>query len=381
MDGCGVGAMPDARIYGDADRRSATLQHVAAAVGGITLPNLEQLGLGAVAAMQGLSDAGGAGAWGRSAVASAGKDSVTGHWEMMGIVTERPHPTFPNAFPADLIARLEEASGFRMIGNVVGSGTEILRRFGEEHVATGNPIVYTSADSVFQIAAHEAVLPVDDLYSLCRVVRRELIPPYGVMRVIARPFVGDGPQTYRRTESRRDFPLAPPPYHLLQILKDAGRNVYAVGVVSELFPIDVFAHAERTQNNAEHLAAVERAMGCEDISLVFANCEDFDMLYGHRLDPTGFARALTEFDAGLGRILNLLREGDILILTADHGNDPTVTSTDHTREYVPLLATGRAIRRNAGFHPRSTLADVASTIALWLDVPWHGPGRPLEIFA
>lgn len=381
MDGCGVGAMPDAAGYGESDPASATVPHVSMAVGGLKMPTLEKIGFGCVAPILGLAATNATGAWGRSAIASTGKDSLTGHWEMMGIITEKAYPTYPDGFPHEVIADFERVTGCKALGNVAASGTEIIRRLGDEHVRTGNPIVYTSVDSVFQIAAHESVIPVDELYALSRKVRDILVSPHNVQRVIARPFTGDGPGTYKRTQHRRDFPLTPPPHNLLRFLKLAGVGVHGIGVVVDLFPEDLFTRTERTQSNAASLSAIADAVQSGEEPFVFANCEDFDMLYGHRNDTEGFARALTEFDAALAGIVASLREDDLLIITADHGNDPTLPGTDHTREYVPVLATGTSVRRNAGFLGRSALADVAATVGQWLEVDWKGVGRPLEIFA
>jgi len=379
MDGCGVGAMPDAAAYGLTDPASATLQHVAAAVGGLRLPTLERLGLGNVAAIQGVTPVQAAGGWGRMAEASAGKDSVTGHWEMMGIVTELPFPTYPDGFPPELLAEFEAHIGRGTLGNRAASGTEIIRRLGAEHLATGRPIVYTSADSVFQLAAHEEVVPLIELYAMCAAAREMLTGRNNVQRVIARPFVGEAPDDFKRTEHRRDYVLTPPAPNFLTALQDAGKTAQAIGVVADLFPRSYFARAERTQSNPAHLVAISEAVqgGSED--LVFANCEDFDMLYGHRNDPAGFARSLQEFDAALDGIVGALRPDDLLILTADHGNDPTTASTDHSREYVPLLVCGGEVRGDLG--TRATFADVAATAAGWLGVPWDRPGEEIATAA
>ena len=377
LDGCGVGAMPDAAAYGATDAESATLPHVAEAVGGLQLPTLERLGLGHVAAIRGVAATESMGGWGRMAEASAGKDSVTGHWELMGVVTKTPFPTYPNGFPRNVIQEFEARIGRGTLGNVAGSGTEILKSFGMEQRATGKPIVYTSADSVFQVAAHEEVVPPTELYAMCEAARALLTAPNNVQRVIARPFVGDGPEDFRRTEHRRDYPLVPPTLNLLTALQNAGKTAQAIGVIADLFPRSYFARAERTQSNPAHLAAIGEAVrqGRED--LVFANCEDFDMLYGHRNDPAGFARSLESFDAALGGIVGALKPDDLLILTADHGNDPTTASTDHSREYVPLLVYGGGVRGDLG--TRATLADVAATTAEWLGVPWTGPGTAAPV--
>ena len=372
LDGCGVGAMPDAAAYGPTDPESATLPHVAEAVGGLHLPTLERLGLGNIVAIRGVAPVKAIGGWGRMAEASAGKDSVTGHWELMGIVTETPFPTYPHGFPPKGIAAFERVIGRGTLGNVVGSGTEIIKRFGAEHLVTGKPIVYTSADSVFQLAAHEEVIPLQSLYAMCAAARRLLRGKHNVQRVIARPFVGATPEDFRRTEHRRDFALTPPAPNFLTAIQDAGKKAQAIGVVADLFPRSYFARAERTQSNPAHLAAILEAVQEGQEEQVFANCEDFDMLYGHRNDPAGFARSLEAFDAALAGIIGALRLDDLLILTADHGNDPTTASTDHSREYVPLLVYGGGVKGDLG--TRATFADVATTAARWLGVPWNGPG-------
>ncbi len=372
MDGCGVGAMPDAASYGPEDAGSATLPHVAEAVGGLSLPTLTRLGLGNIAAIQGVPPEVGAGGWGKLAEASAGKDSVTGHWEMMGIVTETPFPTCPDGFPPDVIRAFEARIGRPVLGNVAASGTDILNRLGAEHLATGRPIVYTSADSVFQVAAHEAIVPLETLYEWCAEARTLLTAPNNVQRVIARPFVGS-PGGWTRTEHRRDFPLLPPTPNLLTVLQAAGRTAHAIGVVADLFPRDLFAQANRTQSNPAHLAAILDAVQTGQDDLVFANCEDFDMLYGHRNDPAGFARCLEAFDAGLAEIVRALRPDDLLVITADHGNDPTTASTDHSREYVPLLTLGG--ERLGDLGTGATFAEIARVTAAWLGVEWGGAGN------
>ena len=341
LDGVGVGALPDAATYGISDAQSATLPHVAEAVMGLRLPTLESLGLGNVADIRGVAPREATGGWGRMAEASAGKDSVTGHWEMMGIITQTPFPTYPHGFPPEVMATFETGIGRRTLGNVAASGTDILRQYGMKHIATGKPIVYTSADSVFQVAAHEAVVPLAELYAMCETAREMLTVPHNVQRVIARPFIGDTPDTFRRTEHRRDFPLPPPTPNFLAALGEQGRTAQAIGVIADLFPRRYSSRSERTQSNPAHLAAILQAVNSGQEDLVFANCEDFDMLYGHRNDPQGFARSLEAFDAALADILAALWPDDLLLLTADHGNDPTTPSTDHSREYVPLLVAGQ----------------------------------------
>ena len=366
MDGCGVGALPDAAAYGGPSELSAaTLPHVAEAAGGLHLPTLGRLGLGNVAVIKGVAPALNAlGGWGKMAEASAGKDSVTGHWELMGITTLTPFPTYPNGFPRELIAEFEAKIGRETLGNLASSGITILTMLGEEHVRTGKPIVYTSADSVFQVAAHERVVPLSELYALCETAREMLTVPNNVQRVIARPFAGDSPENFTRTEHRRDYPLPPPVPNFLSALADAGKTVHAIGVVADLFPKSYFARAERTQSNPACLAAILDAVqnGREDF--VFANCEDFDMLYGHRNDPAGFAACLEEFDSALAGIVDELKTDDLLILTADHGNDPTTASTDHSREYVPLMVFGGGVRGDLG--TGSSFGEVGRRVEEWL---------------
>lgn len=359
MDGCGVGEAPDAAAFGDLDHPS-TLRHVWEAAGGFEAPNLARAGLLAAAGIPGAPTTG---AWGRlQPLSKGGKDSVTGHWEMMGVVFDRPFPTYPDGFPADLVAEFERRIGRRVLGNRPASGTEIVAELGEEHMRTGRPILYTSADSVFQVACHEAVVPIDELYRICAVARELCQGEHAVQRVIARPFEGE-PGAFRRTERRKDFPLAPPPN-----LVDAIGDVLGIGVVPELFGGRGFRPTRRTQSNAEHEVALFEALEA-DARFVFANFEDFDMLYGHRNDPAGFARCLEAFDRTLGKLLPALGDEDLLILSADHGNDPTTASTDHSREYVPVVllgapAPGRALGDVPG------MSAVGATVAAHLGVEW-----------
>jgi phosphopentomutase len=365
LDGCGAGAAPDARQFGD--ENPSTLLNVWNAVGGIKAPNLQACGYLA---------AGGCPAeppmWGRKVesrygrlrpVSMGGKDSVTGHWEMMGIVMDEPFPTYPSGFPPDLIGAFEAEIGSPTLGNKPASGTAIIAELGEEHVRTGRPIVYTSADSVFQIACHEAVVPIERLYEICLVARRLCKPPHGVQRVIARPFVGDPQGGFTRTGRRRDFPIEAP-FNLV----DHIGSVYGIGVVPELFNGRGFRSGPRTQSNAQHWAAMGDALR-SDARLIFANFEDFDMLYGHRNDPVGFAKALEEFDAHLGELLSKVGPQDLVILTADHGNDPTDPSTDHTREYVPVSVSGRTVT-SGKLGDVDGMASVGRTVAYWIDADW-----------
>lgn len=373
LDGCGVGAAPDAADYGDTgENHPNTLGHLADAVGRLNLPNLRALGLGNILSLRGVPPTDAPRAhYGKVQPHSKGKDSVTGHWEMMGVHTETPFPTYPNGFPPEVMTVFEARIGVGTLGNYPASGTEIIKQLGMEHMRTGKPIVYTSADSVFQIAAHEAVIPLDELYRMCEIAREILQPPHHVQRVIARPFIGDSPETFKRTENRRDFPLPPPP-NLIDLLAEHGVGVYGVGVVPELFVYRGFHHAERTQSNPEHYEALLRALA-SDCVFIFANFEDFDMLYGHRNDPQGFARALEAFDEMLSDLLSRLRPTDMLILTADHGNDPTTPSTDHSREYLPLLVYSPSLGVGRDLGVRCTLADIGATIgALWGVQPPNG---------
>ncbi len=328
LDGCGAGAAPDHADYGDGPGVS-TVANVVARCGPLDAPNLTRTGFLAAC---GVGEAPGA-RYGRLRPLSHGKDSVTGHWEMMGVVLDRPFPTYPDGFPIPLVKAFEQAIGTQTLGNCPASGTEIIARLGELHMETGFPILYTSADSVFQLACHESVVPIETLYEWCRIARGMCVPPDDVQRVIARPFVGE-PGAFKRTERRKDFPVEPPPN-----LVDRVGDVFGVGVVPELFGGRGFRPVRRTQSNAAHAEMLDEALA-SDARFVFANFEDFDMLYGHRNDPAGFARCLEEFDSLLGGLIARLGPDDLLVLTADHGNDPTDASTDHSREYVPLATVG-----------------------------------------
>jgi phosphopentomutase len=370
LDGVGAGEAPDAAAYGDAG--SNTLGNLARAVGGLDVPNLERLGLGRVVPLEGVdSDHTPAGAWGRMRPASAGKDSTAGHWEICGIQLTRPFPTYPRGFPAEVIDAFASRVGRGVLGNVVASGTEIIERFGAEHVRTGKLIVYTSADSVFQIAAHETVVPLDELYDACAEARAMLVAPHDVSRVIARPFVGD-PEHFTRTPNRRDFAIAPPSETLLDALAAANIPRRGVGKVDDLFARRSII-AEHTRDNAAGLEALGRALREMPSGFLFANLVDFDQLWGHRNDAAGFHDALRAFDHALPTLLSALREDDLLFLTADHGNDPTTPSTDHSREIVPLLVAGPRVHP-ADVGERSTFADLGATVAEWLGVAFRGQG-------
>jgi len=370
LDGVGIGEAPDAARYGDVG--SNTLGNVARAVGGFDLPDLGRAGLGNIAPLAGLAPAGApTGAWGLMVPSSAGKDSTTGHWEIAGVRLTRPFPTYPDGFPASVIDEFVRRTGRGVIGNVAGSGTAVIDEFGPEHQRTGSWIVYTSADSVFQIAAHEQVIPLDALYRGCEIAREMLVAPNDVSRVIARPFVGQ-PGAFERTKNRRDFSIAPPEETMLDALDRGGIARSGVGKVDDLFA-GRGIRSRHTANNAEGIGLIEKWLGAASSGLLFANLVDFDQAFGHRNDVPGFYGALRQFDAALPGLLSLLREDDLLFITADHGNDPTTPSTDHARECVPLLVLGPPV------HPvdlgrRGTFADLGATAAEWLGVDFRGRG-------
>ena len=370
LDGVGIGEAPDSAAYGDAG--SDTLGNLARAVGGAELPHLAGAGLGRIAPLAGVPAVERPrGAWGSMLPRSAGKDSTTGHWEIAGVHLARPFPTFPNGLPEAIVEEFARRTGRRVIANVVGSGTAVIERFGREHVRTGGWIVYTSADSVFQLAAHEGVVPLDELYAACATARAMLVAPHDVSRVIARPFEGE-PGAWRRTANRRDYSIQPPGETLLDALATAGVPRHGVGKVDDLFAGRGIA-AEHTSGNAEGLAAIDRWLGGRAGGLLFANLVDFDQLYGHRNDVAGFHEALREFDRALPTLESHLREDDLLFITADHGNDPTTPSTDHARERVPLIALGGRVRpRDLGARP--TFSDLGATVAEWLGVAFRGRG-------
>ena len=373
LDSVGIGDAPDAAAFGDAG--SATLQHVAEAVGRLRLPNLGALGLGNVAEVAGVPPAAEpSGAFGSMTERSAGKDTTTGHWEIAGIVLERPFPTYPDGFPRAVMEPFERAIGARTLGNVPASGTEIIERLGAEHLDTGFPIVYTSADSVFQIAAHVDVIPLERLYQMCRVAREILRGEHEVGRVIARPFEGQ-PGSFVRTPDRHDFSVLPPQPTVLDAVAAAGREVRGVGKISDIFAGRGVTGSRVTRSNEEGVTAVVEELAAIDRGLVFANLVEFDSSFGHRNDPRGYAGALEAFDRRLPEIVDALGPDDVLVLTADHGNDPTTSSTDHSRERVPLLATGRRVRAGAAVGERASFADCGATVAELLGVDPPPAGR------
>ncbi len=373
LDGVGIGELPDAADYGD--EGSNTLVNMAKAVGGLNLPNLQRMGLGNIEQIEGIPPAEKPIAcYGKMREVSAGKDTTTGHWEIAGIIREKPFPTYPNGFPPEIIEAFEKAIGRKVLGNKPASGTAIIEELGEEHLRTGYPIVYTSADSVFQIAAHEEIVPVEQLYEWCRIAREILRGEHEVARVIARPFIGT-PGNFKRTARRKDFSVPPPYPTLLDALTEAGLKVVTVGKVDDIFAGRGVTFAVHTSDNRDGMQQVETLTAQGDFDFLWCTLVDFDTVYGHRNNPQGFAQALREFDEWLGNFLPKLREGDLLIITADHGNDPTTPSTDHSREYVPLLIWTPSLREGKPLGVRQTFADVASTIADWLKVEWHGAGK------
>lgn len=360
LDSVGIGEMPDAVQYGDAG--SDTLGNLARQRP-LSLPNLCRLGLANIKPLANLKRvAEPLGCFGRCALASAGKDTTTGHWEMAGVHLERPFPLYPNGFPREIMDVFERRTGRRWLGNCPASGTEIIQRLGAQHLRTGSPIVYTSADSVFQIAAHEEVIPVERLYGICRIAREILTGPHQVGRVIARPFVGT-PGAFVRTANRRDYAVPPPPDTLPDRLAERGVAVASVGKVAEIFLGRGFAASAKANNNADGMEKILSAMSRTPGGLIWANLVDFDQLYGHRNDVEGYALALEEMDAWLPRLLGRFRPDDLLILTADHGCDPTTPSTDHSREYVPLLVHGPSAARGVDLGTRATLSDIGQTVA------------------
>lgn len=360
LDSVGIGELPDAGVYGDGG--SNTLGNIARRVP-LKLPHLRRLGLARVASLNPVDpEPAAAGAFGRMAEASPGKDSVTGHWELMGLVLERPFPVFPLGFPADVISAFEARIGRRVLWNKPASGTAIIDELGGEHVRTGRPIVYTSADSVFQIAAHEDVVPVPELYRWCEIAYELVGTGMGVGRVIARPFVGAA-GAFRRTANRRDFALSPFEPTLLDRLEQSGRPVVAIGKIEDLFAGHGITSAVHTANDEQGMDEILHAMSTTRNGLIFANLVDFDTVYGHRNDVAGYAGNLERFDARLGDLLPRLGPRDLLILTADHGNDPTTSSTDHAREYVPVLVTGAGVHGGVDLGTRQTFADIGQTIA------------------
>jgi phosphopentomutase len=361
LDSCGIGALPDASQYGD--EGSNTIANTAAAVGGLSLPHLQRLGLGNIAPIAGVpSSDRPVGAYGKMAEQSVGKDSTNGHWEMMGVVLERMLPVYPDGFPQDLMHEFEARIGRKTLANKPASGTVIIEELGAEHLRTGYPIVYTSADSVFQIAAHESVIPVNELYRMCEIARELLRGEHAVGRVIARPFVG-GAAAFQRTSRRRDFSLKPPAPTVLDSAQAAGFDVWGVGKVDYLFANRGISECIHVKDNDEGISRTIELTRRSKGGIILTNLGDFDTVFGHRNNPEGFASALQAFDARLPEIQAAMRSADVALITADHGCDPTTASTDHSREYAPLLVWGAAVRPGVNLGTRRTLADLGATVA------------------
>lgn len=365
MDSLGIGAMPDAAAYGDEGRD--TLGHIAEKRG-LRVPNFARLGLANIRPLSGIPPVEKPeGAYGKATLFSPGKDTTAGHWEMAGIILAWPFPTYPKGFPPEVIEPLRSAIGREVLGNFPASGTEIIKLLGEEHMKTGRPIVYTSADSVFQIAAHEDVIPIAELYRICEIARKQLDGPHRVGRVIARPFTGK-PGSFTRTERRHDYAVEPPRPMLLDLLQEAGLEVTGVGKIPDIFLNRGITRALPGKNNPKALESTVEAIAHSGRGLIFTNLVDFDMLYGHRLDIEGYGKAIEEVDAFLPTMRKELRPTDALILTADHGCDPLGPSTDHSREYVPVLACGPKVKHGVNLGTRATLADIGQTVAANFDL-------------
>ncbi len=373
LDSVGIGGAPDARDFGD--EGSSTLPNTALAVGGISLPNLGALGLANIVEVQGVEPANPAtGAFGSMIETSPGKDTTTGHWEIAGIVLDKPFPLYPEGFPPDVVAEFEKRASVEILGNYPASGTEIIEKLGTEHMASGKPIVYTSGDSVWQIAAHVDIVPLGRLYELCSIARALLVGTHEVGRVIARPFEGT-PGRFQRTPDRHDYAVPPPADTVLDEIKGAGLEVRSVGKIYDIFAERGFTHTHPTRSNDDGIAATGQEVEACSGGLVFTNLVDFDQAYGHRNDPKGYADAVEAFDRALPEIVEALGPDDVLFLTADHGNDPTTGSTDHSRERVFLLATGGPVTPGTDLGERASFTDLGSTAAELLGVDTATPGR------
>lgn len=362
LDSVGIGELPDAAKFGDSGAH--TLGHIAERVQGFALPNMARLGLGNIESLQGIAPADEpAGYYGKMAEVSVGKDTMTGHWELMGLKVTIPFNTFPNGFPQELIEAFEEQTGRKVIGNKAASGTAIIEELGEQQMKDGSWIVYTSADSVFQLAAHEEVIPLEELYRACEIARQlTLDDRYAVGRVIARPYVGS-PGAFKRTANRHDYAVKPPAPTVMNALQDGGYDVIAVGKINDIYTGEGITKAMSTKDNDDGINRTIEMMDKTFNGLLFTNLVDFDSLYGHRRDPQGYGEALMAFDQRLPEIMDRIREDDLLIITADHGNDPVHSGTDHTREYVPLLVWSPGLRGNGSLGVRETFSDVGATIA------------------
>lgn len=364
LDSVGVGELPDADKFGD--KGSNTLANTAKHVGGLNLPNMQKMGIGNIIEIEGvLASSNPIACFGKAKEKSPGKDTTTGHWEIAGLISEASFPVYPNGFPPEIIDEFERKIGRKILWNKPASGTKIIQKFGKEHIKTGKPIVYTSADSVFQIAAHEKVIPVEELYEMCKIAREILTGKHAVARVIARPFVGDD-GNFTRTYNRADFSLKPPKETLLDKIVESGKEVIGVGKIKDIFTGQGITKSYHTSGNMDGVDKTLLAIDELKEGLIFTNLIDFDMLYGHRNNPEGYARALEEFDARVPEIIEKLDDDAVLIITADHGCDPTTPSTDHSREYVPVIVYGEKIKKGVNLEILSSFADIGQTIADFL---------------
>lgn len=367
IDGVGIGELPDAEKYGD--EGSDTLGNMAKLTGGLDLPNLQKLGLGCIHHIQGLTCIEHpTGSFGKMGELSPGKDSTTGHWELGGLVLDHPFPTYPKGFPEEVISEFVNRTGLEILGNYPASGTEIIKELGEEHLNTGKPIIYTSADSVFQIAAHEEVIPLERLYEICMISRQILTGEHSVARVIARPFTGNDKGSFVRTKYRKDFSLKPFGKTILRTLSEAGIPTIAIGKINDLYAKDGIQISEHTKSNEEGMEALTVSLQKYQSGFIMANLVDFDMLWGHRNDFIGFKKGLEKFDQWLEKFLLQLGSDDILIITSDHGNDPTTPSTDHSREYVPIILFGQRVKKGVNIGTRRSFADCQATLADYFSV-------------
>ncbi|WP_373899203.1 phosphopentomutase [Haloimpatiens sp. FM7315] len=362
LDSVGMGEMPDADRFGD--KGANTLGNISKALGGLKIPNMVKLGLGNIDGMKNLDkEEEPIGCYGRLAEVSDGKDTTTGHWEMAGIQLEKPFPTYPKGFPKEIMDEFEKAVGRKTLGNKPASGTAILDELGEEHMKTGFPIVYTSADSVFQIAAHEEIIPLEKLYEMCRIAREILKGKHAVARVIARPFLGEGTGRFTRTSNRRDFSLKPVHDTVLDKLKNSGLSVRAVGKIEDIFQKQGITEAIHTKDNMDGVDKTLDYMKEDKRGIIFTNLVDFDMKWGHRNNVEAYGKGLEDFDVRLKEILAAMKDTDVLFITADHGCDPTTEGTDHTREYIPFLAYGKSLKENVNLGTRKTFSDIGQTVA------------------
>lgn len=376
LDSLGIGALPDAEKFGD--KGANTLEHILESNGALHIPNLSKLGLANIEGIDKIpSIKEPTGVFGRAKEMSNGKDTTTGHWEMMGLYIKTPFRTFPEGFPESFIKEFEKKIGRKTIGNYPISGTEIIKRLGDKHVQTGDLIVYTSADSVFQIAAHEEVIPIDELYNICRIARNMLVDDLQVARVIARPFIGENGE-YIRTANRRDFSISPFEDTVLDHVKEKGLEVFAIGKIEDIFNGKGITKAVHTHDNMDGVNQTIIALKEDFSGLIFTNLVDFDSKYGHRRNPKGYKEAIEAFDKRLPEIIDNLKDDDILILTADHGNDPTYTGTDHTREYIPVVAYGQHIRKGVNLGTLESFADIGATVSDILDVQGTKYGKSFK---